>query len=100
MGRPDSCARKLAAVRGLFLESGEWDLTATFAQVDVPLLLLVADPQYTAIAPDALAAAERALRPDLGRIAVIPGTTHNMHRGSGFDATMPLLTTWLAETRG
>jgi pimeloyl-ACP methyl ester carboxylesterase len=90
---------RAAAVRGLFLESGEWDLSATFAQVDVPLLLLAADPQYTVIAPDALAAAEQALRPDLGRMAVIPGTTHNMHRGSGFDATMPVLTAWLAETR-
>jgi pimeloyl-ACP methyl ester carboxylesterase len=91
---------RAAAVRGLFLQSGEWDLTGTFAQVDVPLLLLVADPQYTVIAPDALAAAEQALRPDLGRIAVIPGTTHNMHRGAGFEATLPVLTAWLAETRG
>jgi pimeloyl-ACP methyl ester carboxylesterase len=88
------------AVRGLFLESGEWDIAADVAQVDIPLLMLVADPQYTVIAPDALAAAERALRPDLGRIAVIPGTTHNMHRGGGFDATMRALTAWLAETRG
>jgi pimeloyl-ACP methyl ester carboxylesterase len=91
---------RAAAVRGLFLESGEWDLSATYAQVDVPLLLLVADPVYTVIAPDALAAVEQALRPDLGRIAIIPGTTHNMHRGGGFDATIPVLTGWLAETRG
>jgi pimeloyl-ACP methyl ester carboxylesterase len=89
-----------AAVRGVFLESGEWDLSASVAQVDVPLLLLVADTQYTVIAPDALAVAERALRPGLGRLAKIPDTTHNMHRGSGFDATMPVLMAWLAETRG
>ena len=89
---------RAVAVRGLFLESGEWDLSAHFAQVDIPLLLLVADPQYTVIAPDALAAAKRALRPDLGRMAVIPGATHNMHRGGGFEPTMRALSAWLAET--
>jgi len=90
---------RAGAVRGVFLASGEWDIAADMAQVDVPLLLLVADAQYTVIAPDALAAAERGLRPGLGRIVVIPGTTHNMHRGAGFEVTMPVLTDWLAETR-
>jgi hypothetical protein len=64
------------------------------------LLLLVADLQYTVVAPDTLAAAERALRSGLGRLAKVPGTTHNMHRGAGFGTTMALLTGWLAETRG
>jgi pimeloyl-ACP methyl ester carboxylesterase len=91
---------RAGAVRGLFLESGEWDIAADMAQIDIPLLLLVADAQYTVIAPDTLAAAVRALRPGLSRMAVIPGTTHNMHRGSGFEATVPVLTAWLAETRG
>ena len=88
---------RAAAVRGLFLESGEWDIADRFAQVDVPLLLLVADPQHTVIAPDALAAAERALRPDLGRMIAIPGTSHNMHRGGGFEPTMRALSAWLNE---
>jgi pimeloyl-ACP methyl ester carboxylesterase len=91
---------RAGAVRGLFLESGEWDVAADVAQVDVPLLLLVADAQYTVIAPDALAVAEQALRPGLGRMVVIPGTTHNMHRGSGFEATLPVIMAWLAENRG
>jgi pimeloyl-ACP methyl ester carboxylesterase len=91
---------RAAAVRGLFLESGEWDLSASFAHVAVPLLLLVADSQYTVIAPDALTAVEQALRPDLGRMIIIPNTTHNMHRGAGYDPTLSALTAWLAETRG
>jgi len=85
------------AVRGLFLGSGTWNLTDRFAQVDIPLLLLVADPQYTAIAPDALSAAERSLRPGLGRMVMIPGTTHNMLRGDGYAPTMQVLTAWLAD---
>jgi pimeloyl-ACP methyl ester carboxylesterase len=88
---------RAAAVRGLFLGSGTWNLTDRFAQVDIPLLLLVADPQYTVIAPDTLAAAERSLRPGLGRMATIPGTTHNMLRGDGYAPTMQVLTAWLAD---
>ena len=83
-----------AAVRGLFLESDTWNLTAHLAQVDVPLLLLVADPQYTVIAPETLAAAERAIRHDISRVVVVPGTDHNMFR-AGYDQTMPILLDWL-----
>jgi pimeloyl-ACP methyl ester carboxylesterase len=86
------------AVRGLFLGSGSWDLTDRFAQVDIPLLLLVADPQYTVIALDALAAAERGLRPGLGQLLVIPGTTHNMLRGDGYAPTMAALMAWLSDS--
>jgi pimeloyl-ACP methyl ester carboxylesterase len=88
---------RAAAVRGLFVGSGNWDLSQRFTQVAIPLLLLAADSQYTVIAPDALAAAERSLRPGLGRMASIPGTTHNMFRGSGYDPTMSALTAWLDE---
>jgi pimeloyl-ACP methyl ester carboxylesterase len=86
------------AVRGLFIGSGAWDLSERFAQVAIPLLLLVADPLYTVIAPEPLVAAERALRPDTARMVTIPGTTHNMVRGSGYAATMPVLLAWLKET--
>jgi hypothetical protein len=55
----------------------------------------VADPQHTVIAPDVLADAERALRPGLGRMMSIPGTTHNMIRGDSYEATMAVLTGWL-----
>jgi pimeloyl-ACP methyl ester carboxylesterase len=88
---------RAAAVHGLFVGSGEWELTARFTQVQIPLLLLVADSQYTVIAPDVLAAAERALRPGLGRMVQLPGTTHNMIRGASYDATIATITAWLAE---
>jgi pimeloyl-ACP methyl ester carboxylesterase len=88
---------RAAAVRGLFVGSGDWELTARFAQVQIPLLLLVADPQYTVIAPHVLAAAEGALRPGLGRMVQLPGTTHNMIRGDSYEPTMAALTAWLAE---
>jgi hypothetical protein len=65
--------------------------------VDIPLLLLVADPRYTAIAPDDLIIAEQSLRPGLGRLITIPGTTHNMLRGDGYAPTMEALMEWLAE---
>jgi pimeloyl-ACP methyl ester carboxylesterase len=84
------------AVRGLFLGSGDWDLAPRVAQVEVPLLLLVADPQYTVIAPETLATAERALRPGLGRMVTVTGTNHNMLRG-GFERVMSILTAWLNE---
>jgi pimeloyl-ACP methyl ester carboxylesterase len=87
------------AVRGLFLSSGTWDLTRLPAQVDVPLLLLIADPQQTIIAPVDLAAAEQALRPGLGQLVTVPGTNHNMLRG-GYDETMPILLEWLNRTAG
>lgn len=83
------------AVRGFFVASGTWDLTPQLALVRVPLLLLVADPQFTVIAPDVLRAAEQALRPDTGKLMVVPGTDHNMLRG-GFATTMPILLDWLA----
>jgi pimeloyl-ACP methyl ester carboxylesterase len=85
------------AVRGLCLKSGEWDYTERLAQVDVPLLLLVADPRYTALAPETLAAAERTLRPGRGRIVQLPGTSHNMYR-DGFEPSLAALTSWLAES--
>jgi pimeloyl-ACP methyl ester carboxylesterase len=86
------------AVRGLFLGSGEWDFTNKFAEVDIPLLLLVADPRYTVIAPDTLAAAEGSLRPGLGRLIAIPGTTHNMLRGDGYAPTIAALMEWLSDS--
>ncbi|HEX5690347.1 MAG TPA: alpha/beta hydrolase [Roseiflexaceae bacterium] len=88
---------RAGAVRGLFVGSGDWDFTERFAQVGIPLLLLVADPQYTAIAPDALEIVERNLRPELGKMLVLPGTTHNMMRGDGFDPTMEALSAWLSD---
>lgn len=87
------------AVRGLFVNSGTWDLTCRPAQVDIPLLLLVADPQYTVIAPRDLAAAERALQPGLGQLVTVYGTNHNMLRG-GYGVVMPILLEWLGSPLG
>jgi pimeloyl-ACP methyl ester carboxylesterase len=86
-----------AQVEGLFLGGGEWSLVDRFAQVEVPLLLLVADLAYTVIPPERLGEVEAKLRPGLGRMLVIPGTTHNMLRGSGYVPTMEALTGWLRE---
>lgn len=85
-----------AAVRGLFLGSGEWDLIGRLSHVHVPLLLLVADPQRTIIPPEAIPLIKWALRPGLGQLVGVPGTDHNMLRG-GFDATMPIILEWLGE---
>jgi pimeloyl-ACP methyl ester carboxylesterase len=89
---------RAAAVRGLFVGSGVWDLTDRFAQVAIPMLLLVADTRYTVIAPEALAAAERGLRAGLGEMMIIPDTTHNMLRGDGYEPTMAALSAWLSNS--
>lgn len=90
---------RAAAVRAVFVGGEGWNLPAGVGAVDVPLLLLAADPRYTVILPEAQAIATRSLRPGLGRMLTIPGTTHNMHRGpAGFEATLAALGAWLAET--
>ncbi|GAC1548674.1 MAG: alpha/beta fold hydrolase [Herpetosiphon sp.] len=81
-------------VKGLFCGSGSWDLVPTFTDVDMPLLLLVADLQYTVISPSMLAAVRSALGSQ-GELVVVPGTTHNMLRGAGYGATMALIEKWL-----
>lgn len=88
-----------AQVEGLFIGGGEWSLVERLAAVDVPLLLLVADPEHTVIQADRLAEVRAQLRPELGAMQVIPGTTHNMLRGPGYADTMAALTGWLTEER-
>lgn len=82
-------------VRSLFLPSEDWSLIERLGQVDAPLLLLVADPLYSVISPERLEAARAALRPDLGRLVVLPGAVHNMFRGPWFAPTMAALREWL-----
>ena len=84
------------AVRGLFICSGNWDLTPLLGRIEAPLLLLLADVEYSIIAPATLAAAEAALRPDLGTIVRVVGTNHNMFRG-GFAPFMRVLRPWLRQ---
>jgi len=83
------------AVRGLFIGSGDWDLTPLFSRIEVPLLLLLADPQHSVIAPATLAAAEAALQPERGEVIQVAGTNHNMFRG-GFVRFMRVLPAWLS----
>jgi len=87
---------RAGAVRGLFIGSGDWDLTPLFSRIEAPLLLLLADPEYSVIAPETLSAVEAALRPDLGEIKRVIGTNHNMFRG-GFAPFMQVLLPWLSQ---
>lgn len=87
---------RAAAVRGLFVGSGDWDLTPLFSRIEVPLLLLLADPEHTVIAPATLSVVEAALRPGLGEIKRVIGTNHNMFRG-GFAPFMQVLLPWLSQ---
>jgi pimeloyl-ACP methyl ester carboxylesterase len=85
-----------AQVEGLFT-GGEWSLVDRIGQVEVPLLLLVADPRYSVIPADRLGEVEAKLRPGLGRMLVIPDTPHNMLRGAAYAPTMEALIGWLGE---
>jgi len=83
-------------VRGLFIGSGDWNLTSLFSRIKVPLLLLLADSQHSVIAPATLSAVEAALAPEFGEITRVAGTNHNMFRG-GFAPFMRVLLPWLRQ---
>jgi pimeloyl-ACP methyl ester carboxylesterase len=84
------------AVIGFFTKSGDWDLSARLADVEVPLLLLVADPSATIIDAATRDAAQSHLRAGTGRMLTVPKTTHNMYRGAGYEPTVGQITDWLA----
>lgn len=94
----EQCHRE--QVEGFFVGSGEWSLVERAGQVDVPLLVLVADPAFTVIPAERLNELEAALRPGLSRIIQVPGTTHNMLRGAGYAATMAALMGWMQHGAG
>jgi hypothetical protein len=81
-------------VAGFFLPTEEWNAAPSVAAVSTPLLVLVADPAYTVIAPERLAEMHAAL-PASGTITVVPGTTHNMLRGSAYRDTLAALLEWI-----
>jgi pimeloyl-ACP methyl ester carboxylesterase len=83
------------AVIGYFTKSGDWDLTPKFAEVRVPLLLLLADPAATIINADTRSAAQKHLRAPSTRMVILPNTTHNMYRGVGYETTLASITDWL-----
>ncbi|NNJ10896.1 alpha/beta hydrolase [Chloroflexales bacterium ZM16-3] len=86
-------------VEGFFTGGGNWSLEDRLGEVSAPLLLLVADLEYTVIPPDRLGEVKAKLRPGLGAMQIIPGTTHNMLRGPGYVPTMEALTGWLKRAR-
>lgn len=83
-------------VRGFFTPPEDWSLAPRLAAVAAPLLILVADPAFSVIAPERLAELRAAL-PANSTLTVIPGTNHNMFRGPGFEPTMAALLGWLGE---
>jgi pimeloyl-ACP methyl ester carboxylesterase len=86
-----------AAVRGFFTQSGDWTLVPRLAALRVPLLLLLADPAASVVAPEVLDEVRQTLPAALGQIEVIPGSDHNIQRGS-YERVLPLLTSWLVQT--
>lgn len=89
----EQCRR--AQVEGLFRPAADWSLLDRLPQVAAPLLLLVADPAYSIIPADALATVREQLPPG-GRVVVVPGVTHNMLRGAGYQPTIGLIQSWLS----
>jgi pimeloyl-ACP methyl ester carboxylesterase len=88
---------RLDSVRSVFIDSGVWNLSPLLAQTAVPLLLLLADPAHSIIAPPVLAEARQALASGTGRLVVLPGTTHNLLRDN-FEISMHAVLPWLQES--
>lgn len=94
----EQCRRE--QVEGFFRPRAPWSLVERLGRVGAPLLILVADPAYSVIAPAQLEAARAALGSGRASLAVVPGTNHNMLRGPGFEPTMAALRAWLAQEPG
>lgn len=100
---PEDVALKAAAlarvraeqVRGFFTPREDWSLTPRVARVAAPLLILLADPAHTVVAPERQDELGRALVPGLGSLLTLPGTNHNMLRGPAYTITMAALLGWL-----
>lgn len=88
------CRRE--AVEGLFLHSGDWELSAAYETLPAATLCLVAAPEATILsAADQTALQQHCTQPE-ALYRQIEGTDHNMHR-AGFDVTMPVLLEWLKQ---
>ncbi|NTU82089.1 MAG: alpha/beta hydrolase [Chloroflexales bacterium] len=90
----EQCRRE--QVMGFFQPPADWDLLGRIAHVAVPLLVMVAAPGYSVIPEGRLAEVRAALTPGRDELVVVPGTTHNMFRGPGYERTMAALLRWLA----
>jgi pimeloyl-ACP methyl ester carboxylesterase len=86
---------RYAQVEGLFVQGGVWRVLERAGALAIPLLVLIADPEYTILPPDVQAELSRTVRPASGQITTIPGTTHNMLRGPGYVPTMAALQKWI-----
>ena len=84
------------AVIGFFTKSGDWDLTPKLAELEVPVLLLLADPSATVIDAATQTRARRYLDRESARMVTIPKASHNMYRGAGYEPTLAAITDWLA----
>lgn len=82
-------------VAGLFLIPEDWTLVPRIARVQVPLLILLAEPEYTIVPPDVQQALRAAAPPTLVQMQLIPGTNHNMLRGPGYEPTYRALRAFL-----
>ncbi|WP_129674917.1 alpha/beta fold hydrolase [Candidatus Chloroploca sp. Khr17] len=86
---------RVAQVEGLFCPPAAWDLLDRFAQVHVPLLMLVADPTLTVVSPAQLVMVQQGLEGRQAQIEVVPGTSHNMLRGYDYAVTVLIVLRWL-----
>ncbi len=82
-------------VAGLFLMPEDWTLTPRVAQIDVPVLILLAEAEYTIVPPAAQEALRATARPGILQMQTIPGTNHNMLRGPGYQPTYQALCAFL-----
>lgn len=89
----EQCRR--AQVEGFFLPREGWRLVERVAYVEAPLLVLVCEPAFSVVSAPVLEELQTRLRDGRGRVIEVPGTNHNMFRGSGYAATMATLLAWL-----
>ncbi|WP_299643704.1 alpha/beta fold hydrolase [uncultured Chloroflexus sp.] len=82
-------------VAGLFLIPDDWTLAPRIGQVQVPLLILLAEPAYTIVPPAVQAELRAAAPPGLVWMQLIPGTNHNMLRGPGYGPTYAAIRAFL-----
>jgi len=82
-----------SAVEGLFIGSGQWELTPYFDALRVSTLLLLAEPEHTVVPADVLEQIRAAAVARPIRIRTAAGATHQMQRVA-FDSVMAELLPW------
>lgn len=82
-------------VRGLFLDSGNWDAVDALSQLTIPNLLLVPDPENSVITAEQLDYVKQNTNAEYGKWIYVPNTSHNMFRGAGYEPTINAIRNWL-----